>query len=95
MIGRVKEAPVDAEIRTSVSNAFHVGRFPKGPVIRVVIVARLEAACRFNLRVKPERAHIVSSILRELFWSPFSKTFEIVNGCSSRGPNRGHQMKTC
>lgn len=33
-IGRVNEAPVDAEMRTMVSKVFHVGKLPKGPVIK-------------------------------------------------------------
>jgi hypothetical protein len=35
-IGNMKEAPVEAEIRTGVSNEFHTGGHPKGPVTMAV-----------------------------------------------------------
>jgi hypothetical protein len=34
-IGSVKEVPVEAEMRTTVSEVFHVGWFPSGPKMKL------------------------------------------------------------
>ena len=80
----MNEAPVDAEMRTTVSNVFHDGRLPRGPVTNARILSGIvpwaEAAFRWSLPVKPDFARMISSILFDDAPGFWCAIFAIVNG---------------
>ena len=92
MMGRVKEAPVEAEMRTAVSKVFQLGWAPYGPWTKARTSTGLPgcdffSAYRYSRLVKP--LCVLIAIVVELRDPSCVAVLVMVNGCDSMKPMRG------